>query len=109
MVIRHGQAAIVEEPPQRGLLPHGIAEGGGDQAAGVLDAGVLLLGPGEEVVDEPSRDELSPVMPLRRRQLPPLGLDAIVEERGPSIAVSASRARAKGREIPTWQAARRSR
>ena len=53
-------------------MPDGVPEGGGHQSAGVLDAGVLHLGPGEEVVDDRSQDELPPCVTLRRRQGGPL-------------------------------------
>src|SRR5258708_6881460 len=68
VVVGHGQPSVVEEPAQGGLLPDGVAERGGDQTSGALDACVLLLDPGEEVVDERPRDELPSCVSLRGSQ-----------------------------------------
>src|SRR5207248_109375 len=71
-VVRHGQTTILEESAQCMLLSHGIAEGRGREAPRAFDERVLAGGPGEEVVDEATRDVLSPRVTLRRCQRLPL-------------------------------------
>ncbi len=81
VVIRHHrQSAALSRKigaARRALAPHGVAERGGDEAAGVFDARVLLGGPGEEVIHERARDELRRrVVTLRRSQVLPLLLES---------------------------------
>src|SRR5690606_28695913 len=71
VVVRERQAPVFEEPAERLLLPHGVAEGGRHEATYALDAFVLALGPREEVVNERAQVELSAVVPLLRRKTGP--------------------------------------
>ncbi len=52
-------------------MTDGVSERARREATGVLDAGVLQRGPGEEVVDEPTRGELSASVALRGSQMLP--------------------------------------
>lgn len=67
----HGQPAVVEKAAESGFLPDGVAERRGDEAARAFDKRVLRLGPREEVVDESTRVELAPRMPLGRGKFLP--------------------------------------
>lgn len=74
MIIGGGEPAVIEEAAERLPLTDGVAEGGGDKAADILDASELALGPGEEVVGERSCLKLPAFMPLLRRETCPLFL-----------------------------------
>src|SRR6202034_1533436 len=84
-VVLQAQPPVVEEAPERALLPDSVPERRAEQPARVLDLGVLGLGPREERVQERTALQVAERLAPRRRFVLPrlLELEELVDSPQP--------------------------